>query len=72
MVEEDINQSDAELDETVIEKIIEDEIVDEFDDYIDDMGEEPGVTVSVGMTRTIVKILDLKEWLKSPWSSDVL
>ena len=72
LVEEDMDQSDAELDETVIEKMIEDEIVDEFDDYIDVMGEEPGVTISVGMTRTIVKILDLKEWLKSPWSSDVL
>ena len=58
------------LSDEVVERMIEDEIFDESDDFVEELGEEPGPTVSVAMTSTIVKILDLKEWLKSPWSLD--
>ena len=56
--------------DTQLEAIIADEVEDEFDEFVEDMTEEPGVSVTVPFTSTLVKIIDLKEWLKSPWTSD--
>ena len=49
--------------------MIAEEIEDEIDEF-EDLGEEPGLTVSIPFTSTLVQIVNLKEWLKSPWTSE--
>ena len=57
------------LEESELEAIIAEEIEDEFDEF-EDLGEEPGLTVSIPFNSTLVQIVNLKEWLKSPWTSE--
>ena len=58
------------LEDRQLEAVIAEEIEDEFDEFAEDMNEEPGITVSIPFTSTLVKIMDLREWLKSPWTAD--
>ena len=58
------------IEDRQLEAVIAEEIEDEFDEFAEDMNEEPGITVSIPFTSTLVKIMDLREWLKSPWTAD--
>ena len=68
--ETDQEQERDDLVDSQLEAMIANEIEDEFDEFVEDMAEEPGVSVTVPFTSTLVKIIDLKEWIKSPWTSD--
>ena len=59
------------LEDSQLETMISaEEWEDEYDEFVEDMNEEPGDFVSVPYTSTFVKVIDLKGWLKSPWTSD--
>ena len=59
------------LEDSQLETMISaEEWEDEYDEFVEDMIEEPGDSVSVPFTSTFVKVIDLKGWLKSPWTSD--
>ena len=71
---EDIDGQEKEIDvleDSQLETMISaEEWEDEYDEFVEDMIEEPGDSVSVPFTSTFVKVIDLKGWLKSPWTSD--
>ena len=57
------------LEESELEHVLAEEVEDEIDEF-EELGEEPGASVSIPFTSTLVQIVNLKEWLKSPWTSE--